>query len=125
MKTNFLNILFVAFLGLAVVGCKDKAKEAETTDAETVAETTAEATKYSVDTAASTITWKGYKPTGSHDGTIAVESGVVTVKDGAIESGTFLIDMNSITVTDIPAEEEMNGKLVGHLKNADFFDVEK
>lgn len=125
MKTNFLNILFVAFLGLAVVGCKDKAKEAETTDTETVAETTAEATKYSVDTAASTITWKGYKPTGSHDGTIAVESGVVTVKDGAIESGTFLIDMNSITVTDIPAEEEMNGKLVGHLKNADFFDVEK
>ena len=33
--------------------------------------------------------------------------------------------MNSIIDLDIPAEEEGNGKLVGHLKSADFFDVEK
>lgn len=41
-----------------------------------------------------------------------------------VESGTFLIDMASLEVSDIPAEDEMNAKLAGHLKNADFFDVE-
>ena len=33
--------------------------------------------------------------------------------------------MNTIVNLDIPADKEGNGKLVGHLKSADFFDVEK
>ena len=32
--------------------------------------------------------------------------------------------MASINVTDIPAEDEGNAKLAGHLKSPDFFDVE-
>ncbi|WP_053971556.1 YceI family protein [Mangrovimonas sp. ST2L15] len=123
MKNRILNVLMVVAITMAIVGCK-KAKEAETTAAEETAEATVVSTEYTVDTTASTITWKGFKPTGSHHGAIALESGVLTVKDGLVESGTFKVDMGSLEVNDIPADDEMNGKLTGHLKSADFFDVE-
>ena len=73
----------------------------------------------------STIEWKGFKPTGSHKGTISTERGVLDLADGKIVGGSFLIDMTSIAVTDIPADDEDNAKLTGHLTSADFFDVEK
>ena len=76
------------------------------------------------DVTKSSIEWKGFKPTGSHSGIIDIDTGVFQVDNGTIQSGTFLIDMKSITVLDIPAEDEDNGKLVGHLNSPDFFDVE-
>ncbi len=125
MKKQIFNILTIIAIGFAVVACKDKAKEANTSEAEaaTVAESTS--AKYVANVGESTIEWKGFKPTGTHNGTIALESGVFTTNGGEIHSGTFLIDMNSITNLDIPADKEGNAKLVGHLKSADFFDVEK
>jgi polyisoprenoid-binding protein YceI len=123
MKTSFLKILSVlAFISFT--NCNDKAKEAETTKAEEAAVAELTALTYKTHTDKSMIEWKGFKPTGSHNGTIGVTDGIVTVNDGAIESGNFNIDMNSIVVTDIPVENEGNGKLVGHLKHSDFFDVE-
>jgi len=124
MKKNVLNIFAVALLIVTAVGCK-KAKEANTSDAEaaTVAKSTSE--KYVANIANSSIEWKGFKPTGSHAGTIAIDNGVFTINDGKIHSGTFLIDMKSIAVTDIPVEEKGNADLKGHLSSADFFDVAK
>ena len=124
MKTSFLKI-FATFALISLSSCADKAKEAETKAAEAAAVAEASATLYKTKTEKSTIDWKGFKPTGSHNGTIAIKEGEISVKDGVIESGKFVIDMNSIAVTDIPAEEEGNGKLKGHLMSADFFDVEK
>lgn len=121
---KFKAILFICAFTMALVGCKDKAKEAETSAAEAAAKAEAAAVKYVADTNASTIEWKGFKPTGSHNGIIKLESGVVKVNDGSIESGSFLVNMGSINVLDIPAEDEGNGKLLGHLKSPDFFDVE-
>ena len=46
------------------------------------------------------------------------------VNGGKIVGGTFVIDMNSITCTDIK-DDQYNAKLVGHLKSDDFFGVEK
>ena len=122
MKKNFLIILFISAFTLVITSCKDKAKEATTTAAEAVKEVNNTET-YTVNTEASTIEWKGFKPTGSHQGTINIENGVLDVTNGKIVGGTFLIDMNSIAVTDIPAEDEKNAKLTGHLKSPDFFDV--
>lgn len=124
MKKNFATILFITALMISVTGCKDKAKEAATTAAEAVEESV-NSQSYAVNTSTSTIEWKGFKPTGSHNGTISIERGVLDVANGNIVGGSFIIDMNSITVLDIPAEDKGNAKLTGHLKGADFFDVEK
>ena len=125
MKKRILNVFTIIALSAALVACKDKAKEAETTAAEEAAKASAESVKYMANSDASTIEWTGSKPTGNHNGTIKIESGVINVSNGKPASGTFLIDMSSIVNLDIPADDENNGKLVGHLKSADFFDVEK
>ncbi|WP_299124049.1 YceI family protein [uncultured Winogradskyella sp.] len=123
MKTLFLKTFALVAL-ISFTSCGDKAKEAETKEAEEAAVAKTTAVTYNANTEKSMIEWKGYKPTGSHTGTIAIKEGMLNVNDNAIESGKFAIDMSSIIVTDIPTEEEGNAKLRGHLTSADFFDVE-
>ncbi|MBI9040126.1 MAG: YceI family protein [Lutibacter sp.] len=53
-----------------------------------------------------------------------MKEGNLIVANGKLTAGNFTFDMNSIVVLDIPADDEYNAKLVGHLKNGDFFDVE-
>ena len=77
-----------------------------------------------VDPSISKMNWVGYKITGSHDGHIAIEDGYVIKKDDLIIGGQIVVDMQSITVDDIK-NIERNGYLVSHLKNEDFFDVDK
>lgn len=125
MKKRILNIFTIVAIGFALVACKDKANEAKTGAAEAAAESATTSVKYLANKDASTIEWKGFKPTGIHNGTIRIDNGVLTVNNGKIESGTFLINMNSIVVNDIPADDEDNGKLTGHLKSPDFFDAAK
>ena len=124
MKKNLFTILLITTIITSVIGCKDKAKEAATTEAEKVVAVTPE-TKFITDLTASSIEWTGYKPTGSHNGIINLESGVLNTTDGKISSGSFIINMASIINLDIPADKEGNAKIVGHLKSPDFFDVEK
>jgi len=82
-------------------------------------------TNYKVNTETSKINWKGFKPTGSHYGTINLTNGNFVVKNDKISGGEFTIDMNSIVDLDMPADNEYNAKLVDHLKSADFFYVDK
>ena len=70
----------------------------------------------------SSVTWKGYKVTGSHTGTIALKSGSLSFEDSKLVGGAFVMDMNSIACTDL--EGVYKGKLEGHLKSDDFFGVE-
>lgn len=71
----------------------------------------------------STITWKGYKVTGQHAGTVNLKSGDLEFNGDQLAGGSFAIDMTSITVTDLKGEYK--GKLEGHLKSPDFFGVDK
>jgi polyisoprenoid-binding protein YceI len=77
-----------------------------------------------VNTATSKIVWNGKKVAGEHTGNINISNGNLLVAKNKLVGGTFDIDMNSITVTDIK-DPEYNGKLVGHLKNDDFFATDK
>lgn len=127
MKRIFLNAFVIAGLGLAVTGCKDNNNEAEVAEEKDAATAQAEATEFTVDTAESVIEWEGEKPTGTHTGVIKVTQGSFKANDSIIESGTFVIDMQSIEVTDLEGEEKTN--LEAHLKGTvegkegDFFNV--
>ena len=81
-------------------------------------------TSTSINTEASTITWKGYKVTGEHAGVLKVKNGNLVFDEGKLTGGSFDIDMSSITVTDLKAGQGKE-KLEGHLKSPDFFGVEK
>ena len=72
----------------------------------------------------SQIKWTGKKVAGEHWGYINLKSGSLTLKNNKISTGTFVIDMSTITVKDLEAGE-WNDKLVGHLKSDDFFAVDK
>lgn len=72
----------------------------------------------------SVVTWTGNKIGGSHNGGIKIKSGYFEFKNGDIISGNVVVDMNSITNSDLK-DEGYNQKLIGHLKSDDFFGVEK
>lgn len=93
-----------------------------TTTASLATEPAADETK-TVDAKASTVTWKAYKVTGSHTGTVALESGSLVFDGDKLTGGEFLVDMTTLTATDL--EGEYRDKLVGHLKSDDFFSTEK
>lgn len=78
---------------------------------------------FTVDAKASKLVWKGEKVTGFHDGTINISKGKLEIKDDKLVGGSFEIDMNSITCTDLQGEGAT--KLVGHLKAEDFFGTAK
>ncbi|MCF8256338.1 MAG: YceI family protein [Flavobacteriales bacterium] len=81
-------------------------------------------TFYRIDSANSTIQWKGSKVIGGgHEGTVKLKEGGLQIADGVITGGKFTIDMTSIDNTDL--EGAMHDKLVGHLNSADFFDTAK
>ena len=80
-------------------------------------------TTVSIDTESSSLFWKGYKVTGEHEGTINLNSGELVYEGDKLVGGKFIVDMQSITVTDISGKGKTN--LEGHLKSSDFFSVEE
>lgn len=72
---------------------------------------------FSVNVDNSTLNWKGYKPTGTHNGTITFASGNIFLKNNKITGGNFVADMSTIK------ESEDNSKLENHLKSEDFFEI--
>ncbi len=123
MKKLIVNSLAIITLGLTVLGCKKETKEATTEAAKTVTQVVAE-TKYKAIPAESMIHWKANKIVGGHEGTIHLEKGIIKNKANALVGGNFIFNISSLKCTDIPANDEGNAKLVGHLMSADFFDVE-
>ncbi len=71
----------------------------------------------------SSVEWKGTKTAGEHWGTINIAEGNLNVVNGKLSSGKFIIDMNTIVVSDIQ-DPEKNASLLGHLKSSDFFAVD-
>lgn len=110
-----------------MISCKSDSKKATVTEKGDVA--AAVGTSFTVDSTASKVLWEGSKPAGSHNGTLNVSSGTVSVDGDNITGGKFTLDMNSINVLDL--EGDKKAYLESHLKgladdNADdFFNVNK
>lgn len=106
-------ILLISMLGFVATSCKQTSgEEAKVSDATEVVE--AQGKIIAVSNQESSISWEGSKPTGTHAGTIDIAQGHVTVQDNKIVGGSFVMDMNTITVTDL--DGDMKAGLEGHLK---------
>ncbi len=120
-----MNKLLLVLGAAAIITACTKAPEGQNVKAEEKKEVSnATGADYIVDTKTSTVKWTGTKVSGKHTGTVAVKEGKLTVADGNIVSGNFVMDMNTITNTDMEAGKGKE-KLEGHLKDVDFFDVKK
>ena len=114
-------MMAVVIISTVLFSCKGEIKEKIVVKEEVKVE---EATTVNnLDLTTSLMTWKGTKPTGSHDGTVAFKSGGMVVEDNVLKSGEFVIDMNTIKNLDMEGSDGA-GKIVKHLKAPDFFDVE-
>ena len=124
-----LSSFLIAVFAICLFACEAKAPEGqkvEATEAEEVANPTSETVveTFTVDAANSSIEWEGTEPGDEgHSGTISIMNGQIQVQDGTIAGGTFIIDMNSINVTDMTGGRK--AKLESHLKDGDFFEVER
>ncbi|WP_411032293.1 YceI family protein [Spongiimicrobium sp. 3-5] len=104
MKKNALSLILVAVFGFSAT-----------------ATTPIDGEKKEVKTSESKVTWKAYKVTGSHTGTVDLKSGSLLFDGDKLTGGEFVVDMSSLISTDL--EGEYKGKLEGHLKSDDFFGV--
>lgn len=77
-----------------------------------------------IDFSASSVQWKGFKPGGSHEGTLPVSDGKLDIRDGVLHGGYVVLRLDSLTVEDLSPEKGGN-KLKEHLLSEDFFDAAK
>ncbi|MCF8059575.1 MAG: YceI family protein [Bacteriovoracaceae bacterium] len=75
----------------------------------------------SIDVSKSKVEWIGKKVTGEHKGEVSLKSGSLEMKEGKLVGGSVVMDMTTITTTDLTGEYAT--KLVTHLNSPDFFDV--
>ena len=113
-------IMAVVIISTVLFSCKGEKKEKIVVKEEVKVEKTNMVNN--LDLTASVMTWKGTKPTGSHNGTVSFTSGGMVVENGVLKEGEFVIDMSTIKNLDM-AGSEGAGKIEKHLKAPDFFDV--
>ncbi|WP_224490854.1 YceI family protein [Robertkochia flava] len=131
MKKNIIKLGAIACIAV-MASCKSESKNKTSAEEAVVTESVTEmaAAEYSADPANSTIEWKGFKPTGTHTGTVAISSGSFMVDGEEIKGGEFTIDMTSINVTDLEAgdgKEDLEAHLKGTVeeKKDHFFNVQE
>ena len=73
---------------------------------------------YTVATDASKVEFTGSKKAGYHNGSFALKAGSISIDNGKLTGGKFVIDLASV-------KADAGEKLEGHLKSPDFFDVAK
>ena len=78
---------------------------------------------YTVDIEKSIIEWTGRNPNMTHNGTLRLFRGDITIQQGSL-NGTFEIDMHSLKNLNLEGSE-WQPVLISHLKSDDFFFAEK
>lgn len=124
MRKIVLSLAVIATMTLASCGNKNADKATTTTEQEVA---TAHGEHYQVDLSKSNATWKVGHTGGANPrwGTLTLKSGDITVDQNGLAAGNYVVDMNSINPdrASVDTDEDV-AKLGGHLKSADFFDVE-
>lgn len=119
--SNFLMAFFALSL---IISCKNKpeGEAAKTSEAvEETAKPSADAKVFEV--TGGNVYWAATKVGGiNHNGAFRVDKGKLATENGAVTSGIFMIDINSMTEVSLP--EDRKTRFLRHMKSSDFFDVE-
>jgi len=125
MKTILLAVLMaVSFVFFSCTNAPES-DDAKTTEAKKVDnDKTGDVWKLNISD--SKVEWVGTKVTGYHVGHVPLKSGEIYVKNNEVTGGKFILDIANMQVVGPKGSDTtMNKKLLGHLKSADFFDIEK
>lgn len=117
--------LFV--IAVAFTSCKNNEKKVVTKDAQEVEVVkAAETISYNIIKEGSIVKWRAAHLGGVQKrfGTTTLKSATVLLSDNVVTNANFVIDLASLTVDNFD-DVESKGKLEGHLKSPDFFNIEK
>ena len=126
VKRRFLVVVTSAVF-IVFISCTNapKSDEAKTTEAKEVNSDKSGET-WKINTSDSKIEWVATKVTGYHVGNVPIKTGEIYIKNGNVTGGKFVLDLANMQVTGPKSVDSASSKkLLGHLKSADFFDVEK
>ena len=125
MNHKLSTTYFILIIALLFLDCGGSVKEENKNNvsASSVSLHTGNEKYVAVDTKESVVTWRGYNLNGlnSQIGYVHISKGELMIENGELTGGIFEVDMNTI-------EDKNHGrdnKLVKHLKDPDFFEVEK
>lgn len=122
-----IGVIALAGLGLFLASCEKKGDTVTTAQEQQVAEK--KGNVFAVDAATSVVNWKAFHKGGLAPrwGTLNISTGELSVEGNQLASGEFMIDMKSIKVdpASVTEKDKKYTELEGHLKSADFFNVEK
>lgn len=120
------KLLMTITTGVLLMSCGSEATTAtDVTTATDTLNTEVEevvVSSFPVNTTESVLSWKGSALAKSHNGTVTLQNGNIEISEGSIVGGELTFDMASIICLDL--EGEYKGKLEGHLKAGDFFNVD-
>ncbi|PHS03540.1 MAG: hypothetical protein COA88_15670 [Kordia sp.] len=117
--------LFV--LVISFTACKDSGKKVETKEAQEVEIVKkAETVTYSTVEEGSELKWRASHlgGTGARFGKAKLKFAKVLLNNNKVTNAKFIVDLNSLTVDNFD-DAESKEQLEGHLKSADFFNIEK
>jgi len=121
---KFISNFLIAFVALSLFGScinQPEGEAAKTEEAsETIAKPSGDAQIFEV--TGGNVYWAATKVGGAHNGSFNVLNGKLAAENGTVTSGTFIIDINSMTEETLP--DDMKAKFLGHMKSPDFFDAE-
>jgi polyisoprenoid-binding protein YceI len=128
MRKMFLFNTVMISAAILFASCNRSVQQQSSKDEPTSSEEVTLHEDFRVDLTQSKVLWMG-EALGvyQHEGTVNFNVVSLTVSDGVITGGNFVVDLQSIISTDEnfnPEEGYSKEKLKGHLMSPDFFDVE-
>lgn len=121
MRTSITCLLF--FVALLVLNCGGSinVESVNTKPRSSISLHVGDKNYAVIDTTESVVEWKGSNTFGSHEGYVYITQGELMIENGQLVGGTVEVDMNTIE----DEKHKSSSGLIQHLKNPDFFDVQK
>ena len=121
-------ILSIFAMGMILSSCSNNGEKAETKEAEKVSVvSTEQTTTLQTIGDGSFVNWRASHLGGAQPrfGKVFVQNASFLVNNGVLTNATVDLDLASLKVESFPEGSEQIGKLEGHLKSPDFFNIQE